>query len=71
MILGGLELLAETNQKTAISKTRGAESGALGAREALEDAELAVIVDAWPKLPESIKGEILTAIKGCRLSTNC
>jgi hypothetical protein len=25
---------------------------------------LAVIVDAWSKLPESIKGEILTLIKG-------
>ena len=60
----GLEVLAETKQKTVISKTCGAESGALGAREALEDAELAVIVDAWSKLPESIKGEILTLIKG-------
>jgi predicted TIM-barrel enzyme len=37
----------------------GAESGAVGAREAVQDADLAEIIRAWPALSESVRQGIL------------
>jgi hypothetical protein len=41
----------------------GAECGALGAREAPIDADLAAVVDAWPELPSAIKAGILAMVR--------
>jgi len=41
----------------------GAESGALGAREAPVDPDLAAVVDAWPTLPAAIKAGILAMVR--------
>ncbi len=44
----------------------GAESGALGAGEAPIGPDLAVVVDAWPKLPDAIKAGILAIVTAAR-----
>ncbi len=49
--------------KTRGVEQRGAESGALGAREASMDAELATVVEAWPTLPEAFKVGILAMVR--------
>ena len=41
----------------------GAESGAVGAAEARIDADLALVIDAWPTLPEAIKAGILAMVQ--------
>lgn len=41
----------------------GAKSGALGAPEAPIDPDLAMIIEAWPTLPESIKAGIVAMIR--------
>jgi len=48
------------------STESGAESGALGAREAPIDPELAAVVDAWPALPDAIKAAILALLNSAR-----
>jgi hypothetical protein len=52
-------------QRSPVSS--GAESGALSASfvsdSASADAELAVIVDRWPTLPEDAKKEILAIVE--------
>jgi hypothetical protein len=58
----GIELSHESTGKTANSETGGAESGALGAQETLNDPDLAAVVDAWPTLPQPIKAGILAMI---------
>jgi hypothetical protein len=45
------------------SETGGAESGALGAREAEADPELRRVVEAWPALPEGVRADILGLIE--------
>ena len=37
----------------------GAESGALAAKSTLIDPGLALIVEAWPKLPEAVRKAML------------
>ena len=59
----GLELPPENAGKTGVLDQGGAESGALGAREAPLDADLAAVVDAWPALPDAIKAGILAMIR--------
>jgi len=41
----------------------GAECGALDAKKADFDPDLAVVVEAWPKLPEAIRAGILAMIR--------
>jgi hypothetical protein len=62
-----LEQDKETSGNHATGAHGGAESGALGAREALIDPSLVTVVEAWPKLPEVIKVEILAMIRAARL----
>jgi len=45
------------------SDQSGAGSGALNAREAPRDPELAVEVDAWPALPAAIKASFQAMIR--------
>jgi hypothetical protein len=58
----GLEQGAEVSGKAGRQPESGAKSGALGAREAPFDAELAAVVEAWPKLPAAIKAGILAIV---------
>ena len=48
MGLRGFEPPTKNTRETAILDRGGAECGALGAREAPIDPELAVVFDAWP-----------------------
>jgi hypothetical protein len=59
----GLELPQETPGKTALSATGGTESGTLAAQLALSDADLQVVIDAWPSMSESTKQAILALIQ--------
>jgi hypothetical protein len=61
--VAGLELPADSPGNQHIGDPSGAESGALGARKAASDAGLAVIVEAWPRLPEPTKAAILVMIR--------
>ncbi len=45
------------------SKTGGAESGAVGAQHGPVDAELAQVVEVWPKLPRVVKAGIMTMVR--------
>jgi hypothetical protein len=72
----GLEQGVESSRKIAISETRGADSGALGARTRLDvahgvgvsgdDHGLRVVVEAWPALPDAVKAGILAMVRTCR-----
>jgi hypothetical protein len=62
----GIELPPETTGNPSGSDQSGAESGALGAREAPIDQELAAVVDAWPALPAAIKAGILAMIRAAK-----
>jgi hypothetical protein len=55
----GLELGVKPSGKAGVLGTGGAESGAVDARNAPIDAELARLIDAWPKLPEATREDIL------------
>ncbi len=66
----GIELPPENAEKTPVGAESGAQSGAVGAREAVlavpVDPNLAAVVDAWPTLPEAIKVGILAMIRAAR-----
>ncbi len=55
----GIEPPPQTAGHIAIAVESGTESGA---QEALNDSDLAVVVEAWPTLPEPIKAGILAMI---------
>lgn len=54
---------AQNAGNSIASDQSGAQSGALSAREAPLDPELAAVVDAWPALPAAIKAGILAMIR--------
>ncbi len=56
----------ENTGNTGVSDQSGAESGALGAREALIDPGLVAVVDAWPALPAAIKEGIVAMVRAAR-----
>jgi hypothetical protein len=62
----GFEAPLENTGNSSGSDQSGAESGALGAREAPLDPELAVVVDAWPALPDAIKAGILALVRATK-----
>jgi hypothetical protein len=62
----GIEQPQENSGNTAITHESGAQSGALGARVAPLDADLAAVVDAWPTLPEAIRDCMLSMIRAAR-----
>ena len=61
----GIEQGPKLSENPGSSHHNGAESGALGTRDAPLDLELADVVDAWPRLPDSIKAGILAMIRAC------
>lgn len=61
--LRGVALIADSPGNTHVPQPGGAESGALGAREAPSDPELAAVVDAWPTLAEPIRAGILAMVR--------
>jgi len=64
----GLEQAAEVSGKTGGSRESGANSGALGARDAPWDPDLAAVEAAWPALPAAIKAGILALVRAARQS---
>lgn len=59
----GLEHPHQNTGETAISKTGGAESGAVGAQCGWIDGDLAAIVAAWPSLPAEAWAAILDVVR--------
>ena len=59
----GLERSTKTSKKTALSKQGAAKSGAVGAPIDPIDPALALVVEAWPTLTESVKAGILAMVK--------
>jgi hypothetical protein len=59
----GLESSHEITGNSSGVPRSGAESGAVRSQNGLIDADLAVVVDAWPTLPEAIKTGILAMVR--------
>lgn len=59
----GPEHYENSSGKTHSGDEGGAESGALGARTAQFDPDLALIVAAWPKLTSAVKARIVSKVK--------
>ena len=59
----GLELYQQSTGKSKYSEMGAAESGAVGAPAAFDDADLQAVVDAWPKLPKVVKAGISAMAK--------
>ena len=66
---GGIRTPLENTGKTGVSDQSGAECGALAAREAPLDPELAAVVDAWPALPAGLRAGILAMIDAAKAAT--
>lgn len=59
----GLEPAPKTPGKNPDLAPSGAECGALGAREAPWDPELAAVVEAWPGLPVSVRARVAEIVR--------
>ncbi|MGF1579974.1 MAG: hypothetical protein ACFCD0_11490 [Gemmataceae bacterium] len=59
---GGIRTLPVSPDVQPILEEDGAESGALES----VDPELALVMEAWPTLPEGIRAGILAMIRGAR-----
>jgi hypothetical protein len=59
----GLETPANSPQNSTNPAPGGAKSGALDAKTPAIDPGLAVIIDAWPKVPEAIRAGILALVR--------
>ena len=44
----------------------GAESGPLGAHSGPIDPDLALLIDAWPRLPEAVRRHIVAMVEAAR-----
>lgn len=59
----GLEPVAISPKKTAISEKGGAESGALAAGNGPVDPDLQSIIEQWEDLPEATKDRIAAMLR--------
>ncbi len=59
----GAEHSMDSGEETRVSDQSGAESGALGAREASMDPGLAAVVEAWPGLSGDVRERILAIVR--------
>jgi hypothetical protein len=55
--------LAQTRGKPPIPETGGARGGAVGGELTPIDADLAVVVEAWPGLPEATRRAVLVMVE--------
>ena len=62
----GLELTPKDTGKTGFSKTGGAESGAVAARDSETDSNLARVRAAWPSLSNTTRQVIIRLIEADR-----
>ena len=60
---GGTTNLSELANKTLVSESSGAESGALPANPTPPDPALALVIAAWPTLPEAVRRKIVKAVE--------
>jgi hypothetical protein len=58
-----IELPTKSTENIAIATQSGAESGAIGAREAPVGPGLAAVEDAWPTLPAAVRQRIVALIR--------
>jgi hypothetical protein len=63
MEAAGIEPAPKSSGNSGGRDQSGAECGALGAREAPADPDLAAVVDAWPTLREPIRAGILAMVR--------
>ncbi len=61
----GSEHPQETSGKTGVAPEGGANSGALGAQSASIDADLQVVIQRWPKLPEGVRRQVIELVREC------
>jgi hypothetical protein len=54
--------LAQTWGKPQIRESGGARGGAVDGDSAPSDPDLALLIDAWPRLPEKVKADILEMV---------
>jgi len=59
---GGLETPLGNTEKTPLSKTGGAKSGAFPTENDAIDADLQAVIDAWPDLPTAIRAAMLAMV---------
>jgi hypothetical protein len=64
MEAAGIEPPRQNPRNSSGSVGSGAECGALGAREAPIDPDLALIVARWPTLPEATRKAMLVIVRG-------
>lgn len=62
----GFEQPSKNGTLLGVARESDAESGALGAREAPMDPDLALIVESWFGLSEPIKAAILAMIQASK-----
>ncbi len=55
--------MAFSSGNTGVGNESGAESGAVGARKGVIPPDLAVVVEAWPNLPETVRRNILGTVR--------
>jgi hypothetical protein len=60
----------DSSGNSTIDSQSGAESGALGAGDLPDDAELNAVIDAWPNLPPAIKAGVLAMIRATAPAEN-
>lgn len=60
----GLETPFNSSRKQGLAPQRAAKSGAVGARPAVQDPDLAEIIRSWPKLPSTIQDAVLMLVQG-------
>jgi len=62
----GFEHPTESSRNNVGHDQRGAECGALCARNGLIDPRLVVIAESWPMLPEPIRAGILAMVRAAK-----
>lgn len=59
----GFEPPDDSPEKTPVSESGGAQSGAPAAQSTVQDRDLQQLIDAWPTLPEAVRAGIAAMVK--------
>ena len=62
----GLEHIAKTPEKTVVSHSGGAESGAVVDEIEPIEPDLQLIIEAWPQLPDDLRKAILAIVEAAK-----